>query len=85
MILRAGPSHAITAPGHAREAATPVQGCRVLLDDRCRLGGRVKLIVLRGADELHEIPVEHLISSGGSDAAGGARQRHAGDPTWSAR
>ena len=39
-------------------AQSPTEA-RPWLDDRRRLGVRVKRIVLRGADELREIPVDH--------------------------
>ena len=41
---------------HARKSPTEA---RPWLEDRRRLGVRVKRIVLRGADELREIPVDH--------------------------
>jgi Hint domain len=40
-------------------AQSPTEA-RPWLDDRRRLGVRVKRILLRGADETHEIPVDHL-------------------------
>jgi hypothetical protein len=51
-------------PRGAKEArltsrAQPPTEARPWLDDRRRLGVRVKRIVLRGADELREIPVDH--------------------------
>ena len=51
-------------PGGASEvrlvsrAQAPTEA-RPWLEDRRRLGARVKRIVLRGADELHEIPLDH--------------------------
>jgi len=39
--------------------AQPPTEARPWLDDRRRLGVRVKRIVLRGANELHEIPMDH--------------------------
>jgi Hint domain len=42
----------------ASRAQSPTEA-RPWLDDRRRLGVRVKRIVLRGADELREIPVDH--------------------------
>jgi hypothetical protein len=51
-------------PRSAKEArlisrAQPPTEARPWLDDRRRLGVRVKRIVLRGADELREIPMDH--------------------------
>ena len=45
-------------------AQSPTEA-RPWLDDRRRLGVRVKRIVLRGADELREIPVDHPDLTGG--------------------
>jgi hypothetical protein len=39
--------------------AQPPTEARAWLDDRCRLGVRVAHIVLRGVDEVREVPVDH--------------------------
>jgi Hint domain-containing protein len=69
-------------------AQSPTEA-RPWLDDRRRLGVRVKRILLRGADETREIPVDHpdltrgwwAIERDGQmmAAAGDERPRHAGD------
>ncbi len=59
-------------------AQSPTEA-RPWLDDRRHLGVRVKRIVLRGADELREIPLDHPRRTLSPRALVGSRARRSGD------